>query len=102
MDPDPQVLLEQAHALLERLMVERDHWLAASAPRLVNLPPDGTTLQAIERDAIEQALERSLWVQYQAARLLGITGRVMSYKITQHGILRPAMYPRRWNINNQP
>ena len=102
MDPDPQVLLEQAHALLGRLMVERDQWLAAAGPRLVNLPPAGATLEAIEKDAIEQALARCWWVQYRAAEMLGISGRVMSYKITQHGILRPAMYPRRWNINNQP
>ena len=103
MPPDPRVLLEQAHALLERLMLERDHWLEASGPRLVNLPADGTTLEAIEKDAIEQALDRSLWVQYEAGRLLGISGRVMNYKINHHGIVRPSFRARRWHVNtNDP
>jgi len=47
----------------------------------VRLPPGGIDLADAERQLIEQALERSGGVQKNAAALLGITGRVLSYKI---------------------
>ena len=75
-------LLDMAIALIEALMRERSH--------LVNLPPEGASLDDIERDAIEQALERSHYSQKKAAKLLGITARVLNHKIHhQHGINIP-------------
>jgi len=47
----------------------------------VTLPPDGITLAEAERQLIEQALKRCGGSQIKAARILGISGRVLSYKI---------------------
>jgi two-component system, NtrC family, response regulator AtoC len=43
-------------------------------------------LAAVERDMILQALERSNWVQTRAAEALGISERVLRYKIDKLGI----------------
>jgi len=68
-------LLGQAEALIEALMHERH------ARRLVWMPPEGATLYEIERAAIAAALERTWGHQANAGRLLGVTTRVMNYKV---------------------
>jgi DNA-binding NtrC family response regulator len=56
-----------------------------SGPRemssLVKIPPSGVPLEEIERSALMEALKMSNWVQKDAAELLGISPRVMNYKI---------------------
>ncbi len=47
----------------------------------VRLPPGGISLEEAERQLIQQALERCGWVQKRAAELLGISSRVMNYKV---------------------
>ena len=47
-----------------------------------------------EKDAILRALEKSLWVQKEAANLLGISPRALNYKIKRLGITHP-----RWRKN---
>jgi DNA-binding NtrC family response regulator len=47
----------------------------------IRLPSGGINLEEAERQLIEQALERSGWVQRKAADLLGISSRVMNYKV---------------------
>ncbi len=51
-------------------------------------------LDDIERQAIVAALERSGWVQSEAARLLGVSKRVMNYKVAKYGITHP-----KWHAN---
>ena len=63
---------------------------------LVKIPPSGVPLEEIERSALTEALKMSNWVQKDAAELLGISPRVMNYKIKTLGIefprgRRPAM-----------
>jgi len=53
---------------------------------LIELPADGVSLQEVEKCLIIQALERSGWVQKEAAKLLKLSRRVMHYKIEIHGI----------------
>ncbi|MSO56433.1 MAG: sigma-54-dependent Fis family transcriptional regulator [Acidobacteria bacterium] len=48
---------------------------------LVKIPPSGVPLKEIERSALMEALKMSNWVQKDAAELLGISPRVMNYKI---------------------
>ena len=48
-----------------------------------------TTLKEAERELIIQALEKSNWVQKEAARLLDISKRVIHYKIKKYGIKHP-------------
>ena len=45
-------------------------------------------LEAVEREMILAALERAEWVQTRAAEELGISERVLRYKIEKHGLKR--------------
>lgn len=63
--------------------------------RIVRLPPNGVSLKAIEREALLQALQRTNWVQKDAAAHLDISPRVMHYKLKTHGITPPRRSPRR-------
>jgi two-component system response regulator AtoC len=56
----------------------------------VRLPPGGIHLQDAERAFITQALERCGWVQKKAAALLGLSSRVLNYRIKQFGITHPS------------
>ena len=56
----------------------------------IRLPAKGIRLEDAERALIEQALERSTWVQKDAARLLGISSRALNYKIKNFGITHPS------------
>jgi DNA-binding NtrC family response regulator len=53
---------------------------------VVKIPPTGIPLEDIERQAIITALEMSNWVQKDAAELLSISPRVISYKLRTLGI----------------
>ena len=46
---------------------------------------------------ILQALSTSSWVQKEAAKLLGLSTRVLNYKIKQFGITHPT-----WKQNKSP
>jgi transcriptional regulator with GAF, ATPase, and Fis domain len=61
----------------------------------VRLPSHGVSLKDIEREALIQALERSQWVQKEAAAHLDISPRVMHYKLKTHGITPPKRSSRR-------
>ena len=79
--------------MLAMLVEERER----ASRRLVTLPPEGATLHEIERAALLTALERCGWVQAEAARLLGTTPRVMSYKMARFHLYaeRPRDIPPR-------
>lgn len=72
--------------------------LAAGVPRATKSHPAAPTeaplsLEGGERKLILEALERSHWVQKDAARLLGISRRVLHYKIRKFGIQIPGRSP---------
>ena len=56
----------------------------------LRLPPEGVRLKDAERDLIMQALQRCGWVQKEAAQLLGVSRRVLNYKIQRFGITHAA------------
>ncbi len=58
---------------------------------LFEIPEGGMKLNDVERMLIVQALERTGWVQKSAAKLLGISPRVINYKIRKHKIKRKEM-----------
>ncbi len=60
----------------------------------VRIPPEGIRLVDVERQLIVEALTIANWVQKDAAELLGISRRVINYKIRSHGITHP-----RWSRN---
>jgi DNA-binding NtrC family response regulator len=66
-----------------------------SESSIVRLPPNGVALKDIERAALLQALQRTQWVQKDAAAHLDISPRVMHYKLKTHGITPPTRSPRR-------
>jgi len=45
-------------------------------------------VEALERQEILNALQRTNWIKARAARLLGITERMINYKIKKYGIER--------------
>ncbi len=64
----------------------------------VNMTPqlaaDLLNLEQLEKTALLEALKRSNWIQKEAAKLLGISSRVMNYKVHKHGITHD-----RWSKN---
>ena len=67
---------------------------ADGAPINLRLPPNGIELEQLERLAILEALRVNNWVQKDAARFLGISSRVMNYKVAKYEIKNP-----RWSKN---
>jgi DNA-binding NtrC family response regulator len=71
-----------------------------SVLRPLDLPPEVRRLDAedsgplqerlatVERELLLSALEQTGWVQTQAAETLGISERVLRYKMTRHGLKR--------------
>ena len=53
---------------------------------MFKLPPQGLKLDDVERSLIIETLEASNWVQKDAAEMLGISKRVMNYKVKQLGL----------------
>lgn len=56
------------------------------ARSMFKLPPQGLKLDDVERSLIVETLEASNWVQKDAAEMLGISKRVMNYKVKQLGL----------------
>ncbi len=60
----------------------------------LRLPPQGIDLEDLEKQAILEALRINSWVQKDAAKFLGISSRVMNYKVAKYEIKNP-----RWSKN---
>jgi len=60
----------------------------------LRLPPNGIDLDDLEKMAILEALRINNWVQKDAASFLGISSRVMNYKVAKYEIKNP-----RWSKN---
>ena len=67
---------------------------AGSGTIQLRLPPSGIQLDDLEKQAILEALRVNNWVQKDAARFLGISSRVMNYKVAKYEIKNP-----RWSKN---
>jgi two-component system response regulator AtoC len=64
----------------------------ASKSLVPEIPPEGLSLEQLERDLIEQALEKARGNKSRAARLLGLTRRTLYSRMEKHG-LRPGSGP---------
>ena len=53
--------------------------------RLLDLPAGGLDIDALERDLVHQALERSGGNQSRAAQLLGMTRDQIRYRVEKYG-----------------
>jgi DNA-binding NtrC family response regulator len=67
---------------------------AGTAAVQLRLPPNGINLEDLEKQAILEALRINNWVQKDAAKFLGISSRVMNYKVAKYEIKNP-----RWSKN---
>ncbi len=61
---------------------------------VLRMPAEGMELDELEKLAILEALRMNDWVQKDAAKFLGISSRVMNYKIQKYEITHP-----RWARN---
>jgi DNA-binding NtrC family response regulator len=52
----------------------------------IKIPPAGIKLDDLERTTIIEALKMTNWVQKDAAELLGVSRRVLNYKVKIHNI----------------
>jgi transcriptional regulator with GAF, ATPase, and Fis domain len=82
-------LLCQALRLIESM---RDH---SSILPMVPMPP---SLKDIERASIVEALEKHRWIQKDAAKSLGISPRVMTYKVQAMDIDVPGRSARKRRV----
>ena len=60
----------------------------AVEPSWITLPPDGITLEGVEKKLIEQALQRFSGNQSKAARCLGMSRDTIRYRIKKFGLGR--------------
>ena len=56
----------------------------------LDIPPQGISLEAVERHLILQALRRADWNQSQAARLLDISRKTLIYRMEKYGLRQEA------------
>ena len=71
-------------------LLDREHTIGMTPALAVDL----LNLEALEKSALLEALKRSNWIQKEAAKILGISSRVMNYKVHKHGITHD-----RWSKN---
>ncbi len=71
-------------------LLDREHSIGMTPA----LAADLLNLEALEKTALLEALKRSNWIQKEAAKLLGVSSRVMNYKVHKHGITHD-----RWSKN---
>lgn len=52
----------------------------------IDLPPQGISLEAVEKELIEKALKKFDWNQTKAASFLDVSRRTLIYRMEKHGI----------------
>jgi len=80
---------------VEHLSFARPDQIGASGPSgggpswVPHIPPEGLSLEVLERELIVRALEMARGNKSQAARLLGLTRRTLYSRMERHGLRRP-------------
>ncbi|MFN8008366.1 MAG: sigma-54 dependent transcriptional regulator [Terriglobia bacterium] len=82
------VLMAEGHLIgVEDLTLSSNHGDPSSTESLgIKIPPTGIRLDDLERNTIIEALKMTNWVQKDAAELLGVSRRVLNYKVKIHHI----------------
>jgi two-component system, NtrC family, response regulator PilR len=60
-----------------------------SGNMLFELPPEGISIEGLEREFIIKAMDRTGWVIAKAAPLLGMSYKTLQYRLEKFGIVRP-------------
>jgi DNA-binding NtrC family response regulator len=95
--------VERAVLMMEGTQIRLDHITLGGfideemgrSSLAIKIPPAGISLEEVERSLLIEALKMSNWVQKDAAALLGISRRVINYKIKNHKITSP-----RWSVHH--
>lgn len=89
-------VIERAVIIEDGSVIQRDSVSLPEPSAMVRSEVRTPSLQLNnnERNLILQALEESLWIQRDAAARLGITPRILNYKVKKFGITHP-----RWRKN---
>jgi len=92
------VLLEESPFIQESsILLPEIHSIRKDAPAPEAGPPRSDSLRTLdehEKELILEALQQCLWIQKDAARILGLTPRTLNYKIKRYGITH-----HRWRKN---
>jgi DNA-binding NtrC family response regulator len=72
-------------------------WAGQAGAWRPELPPEGVSLSRVERELVIAALERTGYVQKDAAALLHVSRRKLNYMIRRMGLTHPT-----WRRNRQP
>lgn len=59
----------------------------------LEMPPQGISLEAVERELMLRALQKFNWNQTHAAKYLDISRKALMYRMEKHGIGKPATHP---------
>ena len=81
--------IERAMLLIDRDRIEADDFATlsrATAPAQFRLPPEGVSLDDVERQLLMQALERAGGNQTHAGQLLGINRDQVRYRVEKFGL----------------
>ncbi len=62
---------------------------SSSRSQVVELPPEGYSLEALEKEVVEQALERNAWNQTRAAAFLRVPRHTLIYRMEKYDIKKP-------------
>ncbi len=73
----------------EHLSFARPELLGGGGSWVPRIPPEGLSLEVLERELILQALELARGNKSQAARLLGLTRRTLYSRMEKHGLRKP-------------
>jgi two-component system, NtrC family, response regulator AtoC len=74
----------------EHLALSRLAEAPPAAGEAFRLPSEGLVIGDLERDMLQQALDRCGWNVTAASRLLGVSRDVLRYRMQKHGLLRPS------------
>ncbi len=61
----------------------------SSRSQVVELPPEGYSLEALEKEVVVQALERNAWNQTRAAAFLRVPRHTLIYRMEKYDIKKP-------------
>ena len=83
------LVLSNGEQITEDDLPDELRWIPKPQPRqsmLLDLPDEGVSLEAIERELLLRALEKANGNQTQAARYLDISRRTFIYRMEKHGL----------------
>ena len=68
-------------------IIEKERHNPTSASLQFDIPPDGLSLDALEKQLVTQALEKSKNNKTKAAKLLGLTRGTFRYRLQKYGLV---------------